>query len=278
MRKNLEKMVEKAKNADISEQMSIVEELGKTGDKHLVEPLVSMLQECLGKYEKRYLTSALVRALGTIGREEAHNALIRALDSDFFFVKSEAARALSRGKPSDEALKKLKELVDSEQPANVKKSALKAIAARKNRNAVESISQVMEEEPDTDIKTEAIEALGETKQSAAIAKLIDFYYREADQRLRIDIIESLSKIATASSIEFLLNALKSKNAEIRSCAAMALGETREKIAEVPLKHLLTDPEYKVRRSAAQALGLIRFLPKTKKEERDAINGINSKHH
>jgi HEAT repeat protein len=74
------------------------------------------------------------------------------------------------------------------------------------------------------------------------------------------VIIALSKIATTSSIEFLIQALNSRNPEIRSCAALALGETGSKMAQMPLKNLLTDRVQAVRKSAAKALGLIEYLP------------------
>jgi HEAT repeat protein len=117
-------------------------------------------------------------------------------------------------------------------------------------------------EPDDDLKQEAVEAVAEADGEDAVYPLMHFYRREANGKLKTDVINALARIGSAGPLDLLVDALQDSNANVRSCAALALGEIGRTEAETPLRSLLGDPVELVRKSAAKALGMIRFLPRS----------------
>ena len=229
MKTRIEEMIKKLNSSEPREQVEAVEQLVASRSEDAVEPLIGLLHLCLGRWEKRFLTSSIVEALGKLGSKKAEEVLLKALDSNLLYVKKNAAEAIEKIVPTEAGMNKLVGIVKSDQPKEVKKDLVKA--------------------------------LGKTKNKLAVSPLEEFYYRETDEKLRSEAIAALSKIPDVSSAEFLIQVLTDENPETRSCAALALGETRNRMGEEPLKRLLTDPVEKVRKSAVQALGLIKALPK-----------------
>lgn len=261
MKNKVEKLIESLKSVSVDRQTEIVRELGSLEDKRAVKPLINLLNDSLGNYSKRFLVSAIIEALGNIGAGEAEEALLKAIDNPLFFVKEAAAQAIGKIKPDTKAVDKLKKVLGSDTSKEVKREVIKGLSKVGKKEVIKPLSDVAKKTPDKGVKEEAVQALGETKELEAVTPLIDIYYKEADVKLREDIIIALSKIATLGSAEFLIQALNNSNQEIRSCAALALGETRSELAKIPLNKLITDPVEKVRESAAKALGLVTFLPK-----------------
>jgi len=261
MKNKVKKLIESLKNVSVDRQTEIVRELGSSGSKKAVRPLINLLNHFLGNFEKRFLVSAVIEALGDLGAREAEEVLLKAIDNPLFFVKVAAAQAMGKIKPGPKVVDKLKKVLLSDTSNEVRKGAIEGLGKTKKEKIIKPLSDVAKKTSDKGVKEEAIQALGKTKKSEAAAPLMDIYYKEADVKLREDIIIALSKIATLGSVGFLIQALTDGNPEIRSCAALALGESRDNLAKYPLNGLITDPVEKVRKSAAKALGLITFLPK-----------------
>lgn len=261
MENNINMSIERLTSPQIDHQVKAIESLALSGDKRAVKPLISLLRDSAGDWNKRSLTSSIIKALGKLQAKEAQEILLRLLDSNLTFIKADVAESLGRIGPDDNTVNELKEIVQKNDSRMVKKAAIKGLGETKKKEVIKPLADVVEGEFCEEVKEEAIKALGATKKEEAVMPLMIFYYEEANEKLQIDIIEALSQITTTSSLEILLQALSNKNPKIRSCAALSLGELRNASAELPLKNLLSDPEERVRKSAAKALGLITFLPK-----------------
>lgn len=258
---DVDALIKQLRSDNIQKQRAAAEQLGESGEQRAVKPLIKLLNRSLGRYQARFLTSAIVEALGKLGGKEAGSGLLKALDSDYFFVKKAAADALTETAVEESAVEKLEEVAQKPAPKEVKKSVVKALGKKGKAKSIRPLMDIISKVDDSDVKAEAIRALGETKRNEAVTPLMVFYTEEADAKLQIDIINALANIGTIGSIEFLIKALEEQNPQIRSCAALALGEIRTEIAELPLKNLLTDSSEMVRKSAAKALGLIVFIPR-----------------
>lgn len=264
MKNIADELIEQLNNPgiEIDKRIEIVRELGRLNNKRTVEPLLVLLSRCLGHYEERSLTSSIIEVLGKLGKKKAGKLILKALDnSPFFSVKATAAESIGKIEFDESAINKLKEIVYSDMPKSVKKGAIKGLGNISDEKVIDSLVDVLKKIADRQLKKEIIQSLGKRKSEKVVTFLMHFYYKEADEEFKEAIIDALSQIATFTSLEFLSRILEDMNPKFRAIAALALGKTRNKIAETSLKGLLDDPVEEVRKSAAEALGLIRDLSK-----------------
>lgn len=254
------KTAERLDGLDPDEQVEIVEELGRSGDREAVTLLIDVLDRSVGDFDKRFLVHAIIRALGRMKAKKALPVLLKALESSVHYIKGTAARAIGEVEPDAGAVGKLEEVLVGDTPNEVKKDVIAGLGKTKNRKAVEPLAEVVRNEPDPEVKRAAIHAMGETERAEAVKPLTDFFRKEADEQLKTEVINALAEIASDGSVEFLKHALEDGNPEIRICAAEALGEAGNTTAEAHLKELLRDPDERVRKAAARALGVLLFGP------------------
>jgi HEAT repeat protein len=81
--------------------------------------------------------------------------------------------------------------------------------------------------------------------------------RSSNLKTRLSVITKLAESRQPDSVEPLLFALKDKETEIRSAAALALGQFQDKRVVEPLITMLRDPVPLARATAAEALGQLR---------------------
>lgn len=260
MNADVRRLVRKLDSADMNDAIQAADQLAAMGAREAAGPLIDLLERSLGNYAKRSLVSCLIEALGRLEATEAEPVLLRALASKLYFIKGAAAEALGKVASSRQAVDGIKNVIEEDPPAEVKKEAVKGLGSSGRPRAVEHLVDVIRTEHDQEVRQEAVEAIGEA--AAHPQELMEYYYRvEANGKLKADLIVALSRIGAAGSIDTLLAALEDTSPEVRSCAALALGEVGDPRAVPALRLLLDDPREHVRKNAAKALGLIEFLPR-----------------
>jgi HEAT repeat protein len=262
MIKDFKEIIKQLEKPDLNDKINAVRELVKSGDKRAVKHLIKILKDSLGDYQKRLFTCEIINALGNFGSEEAVSILLEAVSSTYYFEQEVALDAINKISPETLNVKKLENIAKNKQePQVVRKKAVKSLGKSGNGESVEALKEIAEEVVDINIKEQTIKSLGETKKEEAVDPLLKLYYGEASDKIKTEVIKALANIATLSSVVFLVEALSYDNPDIRSCAALALGETGNVNAKPHLQKLLDDSEDQVRKSAAKALGIIEFLPR-----------------
>lgn len=245
---------------DVHEQLELVEKLAGGGGEDAVRSLVELVECSVGRYDRRMVTVAAIRALGKLKAKEALPVLLKALDSRLFNVKGVAALAIGGVGADDRAVEKMEEVLTSDVPKEVKQDVIEGLGQAETGKAVQPLAAAVRRESDPEIKKNAIHALGKTRRNEAVTPLMEFLYREADEKVRAEAIRALGEVLTSDAVEALETALGDPSPGIRSCAALALAESSDPAAENRLKRMLDDPNEKVARSAAMGLGLLLFGP------------------
>lgn len=261
MNDEINELLGRIRTGDYGQKIRAIRELGERKNKKAIKPLIHLLEQALGNYEQRFLISPLVQALGALRAHEARHVLFRALQSEFYSVKSDAAEALGHIGGNHRTIRALTQALVSTRAPYAKKHIIDGLAEADGTHSIEPLSQAATQDPDPEVREEALLALGRTGKNEALAPLLDAYNTAADTHIRREVVEALSHIASAGSKEFLIHALSDPDPGIRSGAASALGSMRATDTETPLKRALKDPTREVRESAAKALGLITFLPR-----------------
>jgi len=119
--------------------------------------------------------------------------------------------------------------------------------------AVKSLIHVLRNDASPGIRGSAAHALGEIGDVRAIEPLIIALTN--DESVRHVVKTALVKIGTPT-VEPLINALATDNADVRKCAAEALGSIRDFRSVKPLIAVMNDNNVLVRRSALDSLGKI----------------------
>ncbi len=112
-------------------------------------------------------------------------------------------------------------------------------------------------DPDLTLRSAAACLLGDLADVRAVPALIETLEHDADPEVRLWAADSLRLLRDARSIEPLITALSSAEADMREVIVRALGETAEAInsprAVAVLTGALADPDWGTRQSAAEML-------------------------
>ena len=63
MKNNIEELIKELDIAERENKIYVIRELGNSGNKKAVKPLINLLDHSLGDYENRFLTYATIEAL-----------------------------------------------------------------------------------------------------------------------------------------------------------------------------------------------------------------------
>jgi HEAT repeat protein len=234
-------------------------------DRKSLPPIVKALEKSLGDEEAK-VRQAAAQALSSHGRAAAaaEPALRKALADSDGTVRIQAASAL-RSICADikEAVAVLARLLEDEAPG-VRAGAARALGGigPDGREAVPALARLLRD-GDTFVRRSAASALGAIGPDAretipALAGLL------GDRDMSWDSSAALGRIGPAA-IPALTAALGSKDSEVRANAVGALGAmgrpAKERIPAIA-ELLAKDPEHRVRRAAAAALGRVALGERT----------------
>lgn len=263
MKEKIDTFIKQLNDPDDSVKINAIRNLAALKNKKAVKPLIKLLEDSLGKWHRRFIVLQIIEALGKLKAKETQKILFKALKSNLFYIKSKAAEVLEEIGPDEISIDEYKTLMHDTGKTSVRKKIVSVIGKSDTNEAIDVLSDVISSSESASIKEEAVKALGKKKDPRAFLPLMCFYYEEPNEKLKLEVIRALSQIKTKSSFNFLLKKLHSNNADIRECAAYALGEIGDKKAVPQLKEMLVDAEEAVRKSSAKALGMVEFLPRKK---------------
>jgi HEAT repeat protein len=227
--------------------------------RHLGPPAMPVLLAAIERTELTSLQQRLRRAMHELG--SAHQtALVTLLGDSNADVVRGAARLIGqlgiRG-----ASAQLAGLLQRPDPA-VRRAAVDALAQIRTAVAMDALQRALTDN-DRDVRISAARALAAVRYQPArerLAELIDTrLVRDADLTEKIAFFEAFGSVASPESVEMLDRMLNGKrlfakqNAEIRACAAMALGRVGTPAAREALQRAAAESNPMVRNAVAKAL-------------------------
>jgi aminopeptidase N len=199
-----------------------------------------------------------------LGDARVVKGLQKALDSDSFYgVRSAAAKALG-DIATREAQEVLLAALVSEKDSRVRSAICRALGECRDEGLFERLAQVFDKDEKYYVAAAAAEALGKTGAKAAFARLVSGLERGSHTEvIRRSIFAGLAELKDARAIDILFDYTRwGMPTYARLGAISALGklgdslkEQREKI-RLHSEKLLRDPEPRVRRATADALGTL----------------------
>ncbi len=215
------------------------------------------LIKALGYKKDSNVRSEAAMALGGLFDGRIVNALARALKDEDVNVRMDAVQALGRVK--DPRAMDVLDIALKDPDQGVRSRALKLLLNHQEK---------LKAEPDVDglirssgsedhyIRLNAVSALGEVGDGRAVEALASLAVNDPYYPVRFEAAEALRKIGDKKAVDFLIGALKSKDASARCRAAEALGRLGERRAFNALSNALEDEDGQVRYAAMCSLGRI----------------------
>jgi HEAT repeat protein len=202
-----------------------VEVLAEIGDRQAIEPLSEIIRN-----QDEYLAdlrSAAVRALTKIGEKEAINALVAALDDPSYEVRVRAIVALGELNAVS-ALDEIEELLQGTDstPEDIRAASAVSIQKIGQRDAKETLIDALDD-PSMKVRGNVVSAIAK----AGI----------------VDAMPHLSEIVTNPDETY---------AEVRSKAALAIGDLEQPAGLTALREGVNDPADGVQTSSVMAAGFI----------------------
>lgn len=191
--------------------------------------------------------------LGLIGDPKAVPHLIARMqdqDEDEQHVKMACAQALGMIKDPQAIPSLIQALEDVNQWSSVKVAEMLVHFGEK---AVPDLLKALHNDTNTNQRIWAAQILGAISSTAAIPMLIQ-RLRDRDANVRIATVEALGRLKSPLAVHSIIDMLlRDPVAEVRSQAAIALGQIADEAALSPLINALNDPEYWTRVRAVEAL-------------------------
>lgn len=212
-----------------------------------VDSLISVLQE---KGTAPEMRASAAYALGVIGDKRAIKSLTSLLRDERYFVRLQAARALSQ--MGEAALDQLLEMSNSSTPAT-REAAIEALGSGASSRALDRVIDALSD-PNSNVRAAAVRALGESSNERAVAPLMTLM-RDESSTLRAQASVSLARLGLVA-LPKLIAALRDSRPSARQLAAEALGEIGSREAVAPLVELIETDTSGARLEAITALGKI----------------------
>ena len=213
-----------------------------------VDSLIGVLQE---KGTEPEMRASAAYALGVIGDKRAISSLTLLLRDERYFVRQQAARALSQ--MGEAALDQLFEMADSS-TASTREVAIEALGS--SGSSTRAIDRVVGALADSNpnVRAAAVRALGESGSERAVAPLLTLM-RDESSTMRSQASVSLARLGPVA-LPKLVAALRDSRPSTRQLAAEALGDIGSREAVAPLVRLIETDTSGARLEAIAALGKI----------------------
>jgi len=212
-----------------------------------IKPMVSLLEDP-DEIVRGNAALALAGLHGT-GVSEKLKALLK---DPVEFPRAMAASALGILQERSAVEDVLPLLNDAD--ASVRSHAAKALGMIKDEIAREGLLEKLSDSSE-EVRVSALKALkhiGGESLAPDVARLLD----DTSERVRLETLDALKAIDPGFAFDHITRAMGDKDPEIRLNATRLLGTSRDRRSVGPLQLGLKDPEAMVRRSAADALGMI----------------------
>jgi HEAT repeat protein len=212
-----------------------------------VDSLIVVLQE---KGTTPEMRASAAYALGVIGDKRAIKSLTSLLRDERYFVRLQAARALSQ--MGDAALDQLLEMSNSSTPST-REAAVEALGSGGSSRALDRVIDALSDS-NSNVRAAAVRALGESASERGVAPLLTLM-RDESSTLRAQASVSLARLGPVA-LPKLVAALRDSKPSVRQLAAEALGEIGSREAVAPLVELIETDTSGARLEAITALGKI----------------------
>ena len=279
---NIEQFIKDLKSHDKLIRMQAAENLGLTGSKQAIEPLIHALNDV--DSEVRY---AVVKSLSHFSDERISNILLNLLKDSAWYVRSLVALTLERNLKDNS--QSLLEFLFQNDPNQLSKiyAAFSLVILDKDpeKNYLKFILKKINDDNKT-IQLQAINMLGEVNNESVIDILIKHFEKldnegkEAtiytlsqyknekvekwllthlkvqDALIRVTVAKVLEGFKSAEVIEKLIESLNDESSLVRSAIAITLGNIGDEIAIQPLIERLKDSDQDVVYYSKEALNKI----------------------
>jgi HEAT repeat protein len=212
-----------------------------------VDSLIEVLEE---KGTEADMRASAAYALGVIKDKRAIRSLTALLRDERYFVRQQAARALSQ--MGEAAVDQLLEMADSSAPST-REAAIEALGSSSSTRAIDRVIGGLADS-NANVRAAAVRALGESASERAVAALMTVM-RDESGTLRSQASVSLARLGPVA-LPKLVDALRDSKPSVRQLAAEALGDIGSREAVAPLVRLIETDTSGARLEAIAALGKI----------------------
>ncbi|MBI5640141.1 MAG: HEAT repeat domain-containing protein [Nitrospirae bacterium] len=271
---SLPALIEAMADPDDNVRIAAAEALGKIGDKRAIPALTASLDDV------PWAVMAAIESIGIIGGEEALSVLYRCLERDEYCGMACAAIAKAGN------LRSLPYLMPYLQRGDIREFALKAVVSIAERDGIrpapaefEGMAPLLTEllgSPDNELRKAAFIALSWTEDVRTLPCLFDALNDDRLQEYAVkaiisvagkavpEIIEALKRpgrnrvilakiLSMCGEDKALLEFAGDEDAEVRTEAALALGNIGDAEAQEALARLRRDPVEEVRAAACRSV-------------------------
>ncbi|HEO65366.1 MAG TPA: HEAT repeat domain-containing protein [Spirochaetes bacterium] len=279
---NIDELIQDLKNPDSLKRMEAAEELGRSRENQAIQPLISSLNDT--DAEVRY---AVVKSLGQFEDDSITRAVMNSLKDPAWYVRAQAGVILENNiaensqsileflfqndphklsklcvafslvtLEKDNEKTYLKFILDllNDDDLNVRIHAATILGDLGDSSVVDTIMKSFESQ-NLSVKQAMIHTLSHY-YSAEVEKWLSAILNEDNVELKSSVIQAYEMFASDFAVSQLILSLSDENPYIRSCAAIALGNTNNESAIQPLIERLKDPDHNVVYYSKKALGKI----------------------
>ncbi len=230
-----------------SSHSKAIELLGKSAKPDIAVEILPYLNS--SEKETRFQTAVALGRLKNSG-EEVIGALVEALKDRYWPVRKAAAESLAAlGENASQRLKK--ELERSGANADIVYWALRALADKAEKSSVEVFKKYIDSRS-ADIKKIIIKGLGRIGDDESVGLLLPFM-QSPDDELRFHTVKSLKGCSNSMILNPLVKMMDDGYENVRSFAAIALGNFKCQQAIDALKGALNDKSHWVVKYAKESL-------------------------
>lgn len=111
-----------------------------------------------------------------------------------------------------------------------------------------------------DRRRDAIDALGGATSDRAFNRLVDVFTHPVENYDRQRALDSIVRMRPDAALPYILSALGDEDKDLRSHAALAVGDVGAVDAAPLLQARLRDPDWGMRSASAESLGKLRYAP------------------